>query len=279
MTCRRRRDYRSRTNRRAGHARGNLLRNCKAPIQNAHHRGGSVRRRCARALTAVNFVQRLEDRPVDDRLERCVARSSAYSSGAWRGSSLCTGGVRRCSMDGVCLEVKADGASALKILFLRLVTKEERGLMSNGAATLDVAGTATESRTCPRFAPAGTGFSIGRDAGGDAQGIALILRVSRWCTCCLACSWCWAGYYAYTDLVLLPSRSAFAKDIIQNYWSLLFTDIPGCGLLLTAAVLSRCGCSPKSGSSARSNCSTTYSVARRRNTRRQVPGRRSRFSS
>jgi len=40
-----------------------------------------------------------------------------------------------------------------------------------------------------------------------------------------------AGYYAYTDLVFFVTIS-FSRDIIQNYWQLLFTDIRLC-LLLT----------------------------------------------
>jgi gliding motility-associated transport system permease protein len=39
------------------------------------------------------------------------------------------------------------------------------------------------------------------------------------------------GYYAYTDLVLFVTFS-FARNIIQNYWQILFSDIRGC-LLLT----------------------------------------------
>ncbi len=40
-----------------------------------------------------------------------------------------------------------------------------------------------------------------------------------------------AGYYAYTDLVFFVTIS-FARDIIQNYWQLLFSDLRLC-LLLT----------------------------------------------
>src|SRR5258708_12097924 len=101
--------------------------------------------------------------------------------------------------------------------------------MSNGAATIDVAGAATESRRAAIRA-AGTGFSIGRMLAVTRKelrsyfafplvyvlsGVFLVL----------------AGYYAYTDLVFFVTI-AFAKDIIQNYWSLLFTDIRLC-LLLT----------------------------------------------
>src|SRR5260370_37902675 len=101
--------------------------------------------------------------------------------------------------------------------------------MSNSAATLDVAGAATESRRAAIRA-AGRGFSIGRMLAVPRKelrsyfafplvyvlsGVFLVL----------------AGYYAYTDLVFFVTM-AFAHDIIQNYWSLLFTDIRLC-LLLT----------------------------------------------
>jgi ABC-2 type transport system permease protein len=101
--------------------------------------------------------------------------------------------------------------------------------MSNGAATIDVAGAATETRRAA-IRTAGTGFSIGRMLAVTRKelrsyfafplvyvlsGVFLVL----------------AGYYAYTDLVFFVTI-AFAKDIIQNYWSLLFTDIRLC-LLLT----------------------------------------------
>ena len=100
--------------------------------------------------------------------------------------------------------------------------------MSDGAATLDVAGAATESRRAAIRA-AGTGFSVGRMLAVTRKelrsyfafplvyvlsGVFLVL----------------AGYYAYTDLVFFVTI-AFAKDIIQNYWSLLFTDIRLCMLL------------------------------------------------
>ena len=101
--------------------------------------------------------------------------------------------------------------------------------MSNPAATLEVAGAATESRRAAIRA-AGTGFSIGRMFAVTRKelrsyfafplvyvlsGVFLVL----------------AGYYAYTDLVFFVTI-AFAQDIIQNYWALLFTDIRLC-LLLT----------------------------------------------
>src|SRR5258708_29783209 len=100
--------------------------------------------------------------------------------------------------------------------------------MSNGAATLDVAGAATESRRAA-IRSAGTGFSIGRMFAVTRKelrsyfafplvyvlsGVFLVL----------------AGYYAYTDLVFFVTI-AFAKDIIQNYWQLLFSDIRLCMLL------------------------------------------------
>jgi ABC-2 type transport system permease protein len=101
--------------------------------------------------------------------------------------------------------------------------------MSNGAATLEAARSATDTRRAAIRA-AGTGFSIGRMLAVTRKelrsyfafplvyvlsGVFLVL----------------AGYYAYTDLVFFVTM-AFAHDIIQNYWSLLFTDIRLC-LLLT----------------------------------------------
>src|SRR5260370_7922598 len=101
--------------------------------------------------------------------------------------------------------------------------------MSNSAATLDVAGAATESRRAAIRA-AGTGFSIGGMRAVTRKelrsyfafplvyvlsGVFLVL----------------AGYYAYTDLVSFVTI-AFAHDIIQNYWQLLFSDIRLC-LMLT----------------------------------------------
>lgn len=101
--------------------------------------------------------------------------------------------------------------------------------MSNGAATLDVAGSAADSRRAAIRA-AGTGFSVGRMLAVTRKelrsyfafplvyvlsGIFLVL----------------AGYYAFSDLVFFMTI-AFARDIIQNYWQLLFSDIRLC-LLLT----------------------------------------------
>lgn len=101
--------------------------------------------------------------------------------------------------------------------------------MSNGAATLDAARSATDTRRAAIRA-AGTGFSIGRMLAVTRKelrsyfafplvyvlsGVFLVL----------------AGYYAYTDLVFFVTI-AFAHDIIQNYWGLLFSDIRLC-LLLT----------------------------------------------
>jgi ABC-2 type transport system permease protein len=100
--------------------------------------------------------------------------------------------------------------------------------MADGAAALEVAGAATESRRAAIRA-AGTGFSVGRMLAVTRKelrsyfafplvyvlsGVFLIL----------------AGYYAYTDLVYFVTI-AFAQDIIQNYWSLLVTDIRLCMLL------------------------------------------------
>ncbi len=101
--------------------------------------------------------------------------------------------------------------------------------MSNGAATLDAARSATDTRRAAIRA-AGTGFSVGRMLAVTRKelrsyfafplvyvlsGVFLVL----------------AGYYAYTDLVFFVTI-AFAHDIIQNYWGLLFSDIRLC-LLLT----------------------------------------------
>ena len=88
---------------------------------------------------------------------------------------------------------------------------------------------ATETRRAAIRA-AGTGFSIGRMLAVTRKelrsyfafplvyvlsGVFLVL----------------AGYYAYTDLVFFVTI-AFARDIMQNYWQLLFSDIRLC-LLLT----------------------------------------------
>ena len=105
--------------------------------------------------------------------------------------------------------------------------------MSNGADAAildaDAARSATDTRRAAIRA-AGTGFSIGRMLAVTRKelrsyfafplvyvlsGVFLVL----------------AGYYAYTDLVFFVTI-AFAHDIMQNYWSLLFTDIRLC-LLLT----------------------------------------------
>jgi ABC-2 type transport system permease protein len=100
--------------------------------------------------------------------------------------------------------------------------------MSNGATTLDVAGAATESRRAA-IRSAGTGFSVGRMLAVTRKelrsyfafplvyvlsGVFLVL----------------AGHYAYTDLVYFVTI-AFAKDIMQNYWQLLFSDIRQCMML------------------------------------------------
>ena len=101
--------------------------------------------------------------------------------------------------------------------------------MSNGAATLEAARSATDTRRAAIRA-AGTGFSIGRMLAVTRKelrsyfafplvyvlsGVFLVL----------------AGYFAYTDINFFVTM-AFAHDIIQNYWSLLFSDIRLC-LLLT----------------------------------------------
>src|SRR5713101_330972 len=105
--------------------------------------------------------------------------------------------------------------------------------MSNGADAAildaDAARSATDTRRAAIRA-AGTGFSVGRMLAVTRKelrsyfafplvyvlsGVFLVL----------------AGYYAYTDLVFFVTI-AFAHDIMQNYWSLLFSDIRLC-LLLT----------------------------------------------
>ncbi len=101
--------------------------------------------------------------------------------------------------------------------------------MSNGAATLEASHAATDSRRAAIRA-AGTGFSLVRMLAVMRKelrsyfafplvyvlsGIFLVL----------------AGYYAYTDLVFFVTI-AFSRDIMQNYWQLLFSDIRLC-LLLT----------------------------------------------
>jgi len=101
--------------------------------------------------------------------------------------------------------------------------------MSNGAATLEAARAATDTRRAAIRA-AGTGFSLVRMLAVMRKelrsyfafplvyvlsGIFLVL----------------AGYYAYTDLVYFVTI-AFSRDIMQNYWQLLFSDIRLC-LLLT----------------------------------------------
>jgi ABC-2 type transport system permease protein len=101
--------------------------------------------------------------------------------------------------------------------------------MSNGAATLEAAHAATDTRRAAIRA-AGTGFSLVRMLAVMRKemrsyfafplvyvlsGIFLVL----------------AGYYAYTDLVFFVTI-AFSRDIMQNYWQLLFSDIRLC-LLLT----------------------------------------------
>jgi gliding motility-associated transport system permease protein len=101
--------------------------------------------------------------------------------------------------------------------------------MANGAATLEAAHAATDTRRAA-LREAGTGFSMARMFAVTRKelrsyfafplvyvltGIFLVL----------------AGYYAYTDLVYFVTI-AFARDIMQNYWQQLFVDIRLC-LLLT----------------------------------------------
>src|ERR1700730_12735840 len=103
--------------------------------------------------------------------------------------------------------------------------------MSNGAdaAILDAARSATDTRRAAIRA-AGTGFSIGRMLAVTRKELRSYFAfplVSGLSGVFLGL----AGYYAYTDLVFFVTI-AFAKDIIQNYWQLLFSDIRLC-LLLT----------------------------------------------
>src|SRR3984957_16316086 len=94
--------------------------------------------------------------------------------------------------------------------------------MSNGAATLEAARPATDTRRAAIRA-AGTGFSIGRMLAVTRKelrsyfafplvyvlsGVFLVL----------------GGYYANTALVFFVTI-AFAKDIFQNYWLLVFCHI------------------------------------------------------
>src|SRR5271168_1070163 len=102
--------------------------------------------------------------------------------------------------------------------------------MSNGAATLEVAGAGAESRRAAIRA-AGTGFSVGRMLAVTRKELRsyfafpLVYVLSGVFTVLV-------GWYAYSDLVYFVTI-AFAHDIMQNYWGLMFSDIAVKCLLLT----------------------------------------------
>jgi ABC-2 type transport system permease protein len=101
--------------------------------------------------------------------------------------------------------------------------------MPNGAVTLDAANAATDTRRAA-IRDAGIGFSVGRMFAVMRKELRSyfafpLVYVLTGVFAVLA------GYYAYTDLVFFVTI-AFSRDIIQNYWQLLFSDIRLC-LLLT----------------------------------------------
>ena len=100
--------------------------------------------------------------------------------------------------------------------------------MANGATTIDATGAATDARRAA-IRDAATGFSVGRMLAVTRKelrsyfafplvyvlsGVFLVL----------------AGYYAYNDLVYFVTI-AFSRDIIQNYWQALFSDLRLCMML------------------------------------------------
>jgi len=105
--------------------------------------------------------------------------------------------------------------------------------MSNGAATLEAARTAGEAgrisvrRMRVGFSP-GRMFAVTRKELQSYFAFPLVYIVTGLFAFM-------AGLYAWTDLDFFETI-AFAKDIIQNYWQLLFTDIRFC-LLLTLPFL------------------------------------------
>jgi ABC-2 type transport system permease protein len=105
--------------------------------------------------------------------------------------------------------------------------------MSNGAATLEAARTAGEAG---RVSARGmrVGFSPGRMLAVTRKELQsyFAFPLVYIVTGLFAFM---AGLYAWTDLDFFETI-AFAKDIIQNYWQLLFTDIRFC-LLLTLPFL------------------------------------------
>jgi ABC-2 type transport system permease protein len=100
--------------------------------------------------------------------------------------------------------------------------------MSNGAATLEAARTAGEAG---RVSVRGmrVGFSLGRMLAVTRKELQsyFAFPLVYIVTGLFAFM---AGLYAWTDLDFFETI-AFAKDIIQNYWQLLFTDIRFCMLL------------------------------------------------
>jgi ABC-2 type transport system permease protein len=105
--------------------------------------------------------------------------------------------------------------------------------MSNGAATLEASRTAGEAgRVSAREMR--VGFSLGRMSAVTRKELQsyFAFPLVYIVTGLFAFM---AGLYAWTDLDFFETI-AFAKDIIQNYWQLLFTDIRFC-LLLTLPFL------------------------------------------
>ncbi|MDB5107315.1 MAG: ABC-type transport system involved in multi-copper enzyme maturation, permease component [Candidatus Binatus sp.] len=100
--------------------------------------------------------------------------------------------------------------------------------MADAAATLEATHAATDSRRAAIRA-AGTGFSLGRMLAMTRKELRSyfafpLVYVLAGVFAVLA------GYYAYTDLVFFVTI-AFSRDIIQNYWQLLFSDLRLCMLL------------------------------------------------
>ena len=78
-----------------------------------------------------------------------------------------------------------------------------------------------------------------------------------------------AGYYAYTDLVFFVTI-AFSHDIMQNYWQMLFCGYPA---VPAADAAVHHDAAVRGGAKTRHDRAALHlSAARRRNTRRQVPG-------
>lgn len=105
--------------------------------------------------------------------------------------------------------------------------------MSNGAATMEAARTAGEAaRVSVRGL--GVGFSVGRMLAVMRKELRsyFAFPLVYIVTGLFAFM---AGLYAWTDLNFFETI-AFARDIIQNYWQLLFTDVRLC-LLLTLPFL------------------------------------------